>query len=575
MPPLPSADLELLTAYLDDDLSGPGLTAFQRRLKTEPALADSLIRLSRDEAVTAEWATNNHAFADDTVTPARDATPARRWPRVAAGTAAALLLAVGAWALFTKPDLIPDLDDEPAYARVEGFEGDTYIVSESGEENPARAGQALKPGQQLRTGEGGSATVLLPLFGRVELGTDTTVRLLPPQSEARVHVEKGTVYADSADKAGPGPMAFTTPHAMIRATGSTVITSGMGNSSAVEMDTGSAKVTSTGDGNTVDVAAGKFAVAKPMGQKREPVKAAPPRTVTPRETWTYPDAPILAGSMMPGGTVFAFATQDGRLILRDLRTGLDTADLKDGKTGTPALAVSADGSTLVTASADRTVKVRDPHTGREVLAFKKQKQEIRAVAVSPDGQTVATAGGAAQGGAEIKIWDAKTGAERTALKGHTGIIEGLTFSPDGKWLASASRDGGTRVWDTANWQSPGEATSHVQGALCVAFTPDAKTLITGGRDGFVRLWDTRTREVTAELDPPPKEITCLGVSPDGRLLAAGVGGTVWIWNLTSRQPIQTLAGHKNKVTSVAFSADGKTLYSAGWDRTVKVWDVTR
>ena len=37
--------------------------------------------------------------------------------------------------------------------------------------------------------------------------------------------------------------------------------------------------------------------------------------------------------------------------------------------------------------------------------------------------------------------------------------------------------------------------------------------------------------------------------------------------------VRSLAGHSKEVTSVAISADGKSVVSGSWDKTVKIWDV--
>ena len=66
-------------------------------------------------------------------------------------------------------------------------------------------------------------------------------------------------------------------------------------------------------------------------------------------------------------------------------------------------------------------------------------------------------------------------------------------------------------------------------------------------------------------------------SPDGRTLAtASYDNTARLWDLTDpTHPTltATLTGHTGPVFAVAFSPDGHTLATAGFDNTARLWDV--
>src|SRR5262249_20311686 len=62
-------------------------------------------------------------------------------------------------------------------------------------------------------------------------------------------------------------------------------------------------------------------------------------------------------------------------------------------------------------------------------------------------------------------------------------------------------------------------------------------------------------------------------SPDGkRLVTAGDDETARVWEVGAGQPGKGLRGHDGPVAAAAFTADGKTVVTAGArDKTVRLW----
>jgi len=76
------------------------------------------------------------------------------------------------------------------------------------------------------------------------------------------------------------------------------------------------------------------------------------------------------------------------------------------------------------------------------------------------------------------------------------------------------------------------------------------------------------------LEKHKETITSIRFSPDGKTLASGsFDGTIILWNVETGENLYTLEGHEGEVWNVSFSPDGKTVASASADATVKLWDV--
>ena len=69
-------------------------------------------------------------------------------------------------------------------------------------------------------------------------------------------------------------------------------------------------------------------------------------------------------------------------------------------------------------------------------------------------------------------------------------------------------------------------------------------------------------------------VSSLAVTPDGRFVVSGSRDkTIKVWSWPEGRLVKTLEGHSGHVTGLAISQDGAFLYSSSMDKTVRVWSL--
>ncbi len=258
-----------------------------------------------------------------------------------------------------------------------------------------------------------------------------------------------------------------------------------------------------------------------------------------------------------------------------------------------AAAFSPDGKAVVSGCDDGTVRLWDTATGKPIGPPMHHPASVFAVAYSPDGKTVIS--GYSVGTASL--WDVATGQSLGSPLRHEGAVRAVAYSPDGRTILTASADKMARLWNAATLLPIGQPSVHEDTVTAVAFCPDGKTFLTGCEDVSARFWDAVTGKpvglplqpgpavvaVGNSLDGKPAEIPfeqvvlnkvyAVAYSPDGKTVFTGCkDGTVLSWDAVNGNRLGQPMKHRFKIRAVAISPDGKRVLVGSEDKMARLWD---
>lgn len=303
-------------------------------------------------------------------------------------------------------------------------------------------------------------------------------------------------------------------------------------------------------------------------------KKASLRAVWP--TWSrVPHAGrVNAVAISGNGSTVVTAGADGRICLFRLPHG-ETGPMLHGPWGpTLSIAVDFDGCLVVSGHEDGMARLWEVTTRRCLQSFE-VGSPVEAVCLSRDGRWVVT--GAANGA--IQLWDVTSARALRSLvfDEPPGPQMQLFWNFEAGILCGRRR--GAFQWSLAEGRQVMTAGQDGLEYTHAVAVPDVRMLLVGASDGTLKVWDADKMQVE-EAGRMPRGTACAAVAmgADGRwgvvaeAAAAGrTSATLHLWDAANRRLVKEMQGHVGEIAALQMSPDGAFVLSASQDGILRCW----
>jgi cytochrome c len=288
------------------------------------------------------------------------------------------------------------------------------------------------------------------------------------------------------------------------------------------------------------------------------------------ETLRGHGGPVRALAVAADGRIAISGSFDSTAILWALERGEAMAVLRIHDSAVNA-ALALDRGRFVTAGQDGRIAIWAEGTTEPGHVFGPggdgHDAPVAGLARSTDGLTFASAGW----DRSVRLWAADPPRLIATFEGHEDSATGVAFLTGGGRIASVGQDGTLRIWPLGGASAPPRILRFPTPLSTVAALHDGGIAV-GTGDGRVLLVGPEGT-VRAEIQAQPTPVIALAVSPDGATIAAaGLRGAVALVDTGTARVTRRIDGPGLPVWSVAFSADGREVFTGGADRLVRRWN---